>query len=148
MGVEKDPKQTIEDDGSLSLDDVTITNQATVDGGEEVFGSPSTTNSPTYSIGDGWRTPSADRPVIVAIRGVAETDGSTRGSFRMEVDESGGTASDYRYSIAWADDGLGSQGQTRNSGAIPLVAGASYRLVNGNDPNGGNQAATIREVIY
>jgi len=96
-----------------------------------------TSTSGVLSFGD-WETVSADRPARLSLTANVKTDGTTSGYIKVEVDESGGTSSDYDMPLALASFSLGAASRIFASREVTLPPGASYRVVNETDPTGGN----------
>lgn len=103
--------------------------------------SGSTELNPT--IGD-WVTPDANNPVWMLFRLVAETDGSTRGAILVNIDEDGGTTSDYAYPTCIAQTTASGDIQYE-AGMVPMAPGASFRVQNVDDPNSGNAVPVARK---
>jgi len=118
----------------------------TIDGGKEMWGVPSTSNSGPTTF-NSWREVSADRPSIVIVNFYAETDGTSDGEVRIDVDESGGTNSDYYVFGSRAGTNLGDGGGAYNSGMVVLPAGGQYQIDNTVDPKSNNIINEVREWI-
>jgi len=106
-----------------------------------------TTYTPVSLAFDNWRTPSANNPTIVQGRMKGETDGTTRGAIFLQIDESGGSTTDYTVAVVDADNVLGSTGKSRVNFHFILPKGASYRFRNENDPTGNNRFNVWEEEI-
>ena len=103
------------------------------------------TQSPNLSFGV-WRKPSDNRPVDVQLNITAVSDGNDNGYVTIEVDESGGTNTDYTLVGAHADGGIGEHDQIETTLLI-LPRGAQYRVVNETDPTDYNTIYNVREVL-
>lgn len=118
---------------------------ATINSGTGI-GIPDTSSAGPTTF-DTWHQASSDRPAFIQGQARAETDGSTRGRIDLEVDESGGTTSDYDADYITASTGLGSGGAFRSGFSVLLPPGAQYRFENSDDPNGGNTVVTNRVFV-
>jgi len=125
---------------STTYDDAN--NSLTLSTNAELPAGSSSSASPGFG---SWRTPNADRPVILEIEGIVETDGTSNAKITVGVDEDGGATSDYTYTVAYADSGVGSTYQDQSTSTIYIPAGSSYIISNISDPNS-NNAITVREV--
>lgn len=142
--------------GAVSADSADITNaitsgsvstgSGTVDG-DEMVGFPATSSAITYTLGDGWTTADASRPVLLLVEASAETDGTNRGEVRVEVDESGGTATDYEIATAYVDASNPSGTTVFEAQTVPLPPAAQFRVVNVSDPNAANRISNIRKFV-
>ena len=93
-----------------------------------------------------WRNPNADRPTLLFVAASAQTDGTTEGDVQVQVDKSGGAASDYEVPVANTPaDNSGGATQEGASGGLYIPAGGSYQIVNVDDPNGANSILDVRE---
>jgi hypothetical protein len=128
----------IENAGSIATDSATI-------GGDPAGGFGSTTTF-SATLGGGWTQEDADNPVFCLFQARCETDGSTSGSIRINVDESGGTSPDYQPRVTWSDDDSGSGNGKRNWVPVYLPAGAQWEIVNEFDPNNANQIEYKRKL--
>lgn len=117
--------------------------ELTVSGGEGI-GVPDTSSSVALGFGS-WRVPSADRPVLVQVSILAQTDGTTSGEVKVDVDESGGTTADYSLSGAFVGSTAGAGASSENSTMFLIPPGGSYRYRNVGDPNTANSVQTQRE---
>lgn len=101
-----------------------------------------TTTGPGF---DTWTQVSSTRPAMVEVTGVAQTDGTTDGEIRVEVDESGGTVSDYYFFLARAHNSEGAGVFTYGTVTALLPVGAQYQIENISDPNNANFLQYKRE---
>jgi hypothetical protein len=92
------------------------------------------------TLGGGWTVIDPDRAVLWVVEVEATTDGSTNGTVRADLDFSGGSSFDDAYTVRAASE-MGAGADVINTLTIPVPAGASVRLVNKDDPAGGNQLA-------
>lgn len=91
-----------------------------------------------------WRTPSAERPVLVLASVTIQPSGVTSAALALEVDRSGGeTAEDVKELRGPA--GLGGAFRTEMTAWVP--AGGSYQIRNVSNPAGGNAINEINEVV-
>jgi len=118
----------------------------TIDGGKEMVGVDGTSNAGPTTF-NSWRQVSSDRAAIIEVNALTETDGTTDGEVRTDVDESGGTSGDYYILLSRADSNLGDGGNAFNSGTLLLPPGAQYQIDNTTDPNGNNVINEVREWI-
>jgi hypothetical protein len=95
---------------------------------------------PGVTLGGGWTTIDPDRAVLWLPEIIVETDGTTDGSVRADVDFSGGTSFDDSYSVR-VGSASGAGAVEYDTLTIPVPAGASVRLFNNKDPNNANQIA-------
>lgn len=127
-------------DSNLDADFESVTTTtATINSGTGI-GIPSTSSAGPTSM-DTWHQASSSRPAFIQGYLVSETDGTTPGRIRIEVDESGGTTADYFPHYQTADEGLGSGGISRAGFSVLLPAGAQYQFLNQDDPNDNNNVA-------
>lgn len=92
-----------------------------------------------------WTQVSATRPAIVIADTLAETDGTSVGDVRLEVDQSGGTTTDY--SVKNKLDADHNAGASQQVGITAWLApGAQYQIRNVVDPNNANQINEVREI--
>jgi len=95
-----------------------------------------------------WRNPSVargdNRPTLVEATVRAQTDGSTNGSVRMDVDESGGTSADY-YQRTVSHSASGAGVNQNGNFTLRIPPGGAYRIYNQADPNNANTILSIRE---
>ena len=121
---------------SLGGSDILLDSDRSANGGSiaEVPAS-STAESTTF---DNWVTNNTNSLLWVAINANAITDGTTKGSVSVLIDESGGTSPDFGFDIARADSALGNGGLDSGSLSFPVTPGASYQVKNGSDPTGTN----------
>lgn len=115
----------------------------TVAGGEGI-GIPSTSTSVSLGFGS-WRSASGDRPVMIEVSTLVETDGTTAGEIKVDVDEDGGTTADYSLAAGYAAPELGSGAVSVENASAIVPPGAAYLIQNFADPNGGNQIQILRE---
>lgn len=109
---------------------------------------PTSSTDPSLAF-DTWRTPNANRPVLVTVTVSVFTNGSLFGRVDVFVDESGGTTSDYIYEIAFVDDDWSSGTSNGQYTATFLVpSGGSYRIQNASDPTGTNSIRAHREFVF
>jgi len=104
----------------------------------------------TVSLSPGFGTytqVSSTAPALLTCRVTTKTDGSTSGSVRLDIDESGGTTADYSYIVSFAGLNLGSNAVTNGIVTVSLPAGAQFRIRNSADPNGNNQIRQVRAQI-
>jgi len=94
-----------------------------------------------------YRNPSTERPVLVQLNAVAETDGASFSAVNLQVDESGGTSFDYTVLCAAASNTLGAGAKINASATALIPPGGSYQAVNIADPNGGNSINSVQEWI-
>jgi len=106
--------------------------------GDDMVGIPSGSQTLSLSLGAGYSVINPNKPTIVMLRAVTETDGSSNGILNVRVDESGGTTKDYRFN-AFADSKLPAGTTVSESLTIPLPAGAAISLANTSDPNNANE---------
>ena len=104
------------------------------------------TSSASASLGSGWTTADANRPVWIEVDARAETDGGSAGKVAIEVDEDGGTTADYSMTVAQVapDNAAGTSQEASTKVYVP--AGAQYRITN-TDPNNGNSVSNTRKVV-
>lgn len=93
---------------------------------------------------DSWTTPDTSRPVWIEIEFYIETDGTTDGIVEIDVDESGGTATDYSFTFR-TDAALGGAG-FEHTYQFYLPIGASFQARNSQDPNVVNSINVARKV--
>lgn len=129
--------------GSPEFDSVTA-GDGTI-GGDPILGGPSSGSSAGLSFGS-WTTINANQPVVLILRIFVQTDGTTRGSAQIEVDESGGTSSDYIL-VVRADENSGSGVFVHDNFTLYLPAGAQIRITNQDDPNNENTIAADRAYV-
>lgn len=92
-----------------------------------------------------WQQPDADRSVLVLVEARAETDGTSKGSVILEVDDSGGTSADDTFTVS--SQAPTTAGDNNEGSAAALVpAGGQYQINNNSDPNNGNTLFDVREV--
>lgn len=106
--------------------------------------SPGTSSLPGLTSGV-WRTPNASRPTLVWMQVHTKTDGTTDAYMQIDIDESGGTTSDYNFFASYADSSLGANAIQWSTTTFVVQAGASYKLTNVSDPAAGNFLGTNRE---
>lgn len=94
-----------------------------------------------------WRTPNANRPVLVQLRCRAETDGVTSGNVYLGTNEAGLDTTVESWDIAYAPDELGTGGHVLGSLTSYIPAGGAYVVVNAADPNSGNAIAEHVEYV-
>ena len=114
--------------------------------GQEMIGTPSSGSDPSLTF-DSWVTISSTRPSLVDITLKVETDGSTRGLARIEVDETDDGTADYRFANAISEADLGAGVEARDSGVGLVPAGGQVRVVNASDPNNGNAIIDQRAFV-
>jgi hypothetical protein len=93
---------------------------------------------------DTWFQPLPDNDGLLLVQILAETNGSTNGVVFIQVDESGGTTSDYGLTGAFADEDAGGGVVVGDVRTLPLPEGAQVRIQNRIDPVGANQIRTVR----
>lgn len=120
------------------------TDSATIDGKEAPGFGTSSSATPGF---DSWTQVDANRPAAVIVWASVETNGSNAGIVDLQVDESGGTTSDYEMRVAYADDGLGSAGTDIDAAFTILPPGAQYFIENAGDPNNNNSILNVREFV-
>jgi len=116
--------------------DVVNTGSATING-NTAGGYPTSSGSISATLGGGFTTEDADRPVDIYLIINAETDGSTNGDVRVDIDFSGGTSTDVSLQCI-ADSTAGAGYVETESFEFTLPPGAQYRIRNNSDPNNNN----------
>lgn len=106
---------------------------------------PGSGSDPSLSF-DTWRTPNSDRPTLVQVRLLAQTDGSSDADVRVDVDESGGTTRDYSPGQSKISSEAGSGAEITTASTFIVRAGASYQFANSGDPNSQNAIPDHREI--
>lgn len=109
-----------------------------------VLAGPATSSDPSLAF-DTWRTPNADRPTLVAISLLAQTNGTTAGDIRIDINDSGGTTVDYNLRACFADDTGGGGFASRSAFSFYVPAGGSYRVNNNQNPNSINAIESHQE---
>lgn len=108
---------------------------------------PSTTTNGTDGVALGfgtWRSPAANRPVMVEVQVTLDPSGTTNAVVEIDVDESGGKTPDYTLEVVSAA-GLGAAPPSYRAFWIP--AGGSYQIRNVSDPDAGNSIDVLREAL-
>lgn len=132
----------VDDTGTLAWQRAVSFPSAQV-GGNEVPGvGASSAASPGF---DTWTKVSETRPAQVVVEVNVQTDGTTNAMVTFEVDESGGTTTNYAPVVSFVDSSAGAGVDNNGSLAILLPAGAQYRVANVVDPNGSNLITELRE---
>lgn len=142
--------------GAVNLNGNDVTGVGALDANSISTGGATINSKPAFSGGstsaaspgfDNWTQISADKPAVVEIRATAETDGSSNAQIGVEVDESGGTTSDYTFLIGYADGNDPSGTRDRQLSTVYVPPGAQYRITNQIDPNSGNTIGAVRELV-
>lgn len=90
-----------------------------------------------------WRTPNADRAVLVLIAATIEPSGVSQALIRFRVDRSGGTTADDIKELR-APAGLG--GQLSGEITLWVPPGGSWSFVQVDNPNNNNAIDEINEI--
>jgi hypothetical protein len=96
----------------------------------------------------GWTQLDADRFGLVTVDALAETDGTSIGNIKVEIDKSGGSgpADDSYTHVSQTPTNAGDS--TQITASYPVPPGAQYQIVNNSDPNGGNVVSDVTETIF
>lgn len=119
-------------------------NAANINGQDGVGVGTSSSVAPGFGT---WVQVSSSRPAYVQVEVSAQTDGTSDGEVRIEVDESGGTTTDYFLRVGYASASLGSGVTAYDQAEVLLPAGAQYLVTNYSDPNAANTIETTREYV-
>jgi hypothetical protein len=106
-------------------------------------GSFGTTTSISPGFGS-WTQIDANNPGFVFGHLFAETNGSSNGIVKVQVDESGGTTADYTAARVFADDNLPSAARVQLSYWVYVPGGGQFQIVNVSDPRGTNTISVTR----
>jgi len=130
--------QAIENAGSVSTGEATIASNTALRNTAE--------RGTSIGFGD-WRTPDANRPVIVNTSAVAETDGSSDGRIRLSVDKAGGTIPNYDHDVARVEASSGAGTRIGSTALVVVPPGGAYKIDNFSDPTSNNTLFDNREFV-
>ena len=88
---------------------------------------------------DDWETNNHEAVQEIEMVTRAETDGSSTGRIRLQIDYGGGTSPDKNINLAFAHPSLPSGTIVDEYSSIKIPPGASYRVQNFSDPNENNE---------
>jgi len=116
--------------------------QRSSDTGNSIGGfGASTALSPSFG---SFFTPLPDSSGVALLELQAQCTSNTNGTVEVDIDESGGTSSDYTLLACNVDNETGGGADIITETSIPLVQGAALRIRNVQDPDNGNAIRIVR----